>query len=156
MSEAQYTVEQAHLHFAKILNGRVWQLLESMQRTAEEDALMVHAAHACLYHWLQVGTVANHQRGLWLLSRVYGALGEKAIALQYARRCLALTEAYPGEMADFDVAYAYEGIARALALNDDKAQALAYRQKAEEAGKTIADAEDRQIFEGDLGAKPAS
>ena len=47
MSEAQYTVEQAHLHFAKRLNGRVWQLLEAEQRTAEEDALMVHAAHAC-------------------------------------------------------------------------------------------------------------
>lgn len=155
MSEAQYTVEQAHLHFAKTLNGRVWQLLEAERRTAEEDALMVHAAHACLYHWLQVGTVVNHQRGIWLLSRVYGVLGERTLALEYAQRCLALTEAHPGEMADFDVAYAYEGMARTLALNGEAAEARAYRQKAEEAGKAIAGDEDRQIFEGDLGADPA-
>lgn len=58
-------------------------------------------------------------------------------------------------MADFDVVYAYGGMARTLALNGEATEARAYRQKAEEAGKAIADDEDRQIFESDLGAEPA-
>ena len=150
-NETQYTSQQAHLHFAKSLNGRVWELLQATERTVEEDAEMVHAAHASLYHWLQVGTGVHHQRGVWLISHIYAVLGDAVQALAYARRCLELTKEHRVEMADFDVAYAYEGMARALALSGDLEQAEAYRQQAEAAGAAIMDDEAKAIFMGDLG-----
>ena len=149
--ERQDTTREAHVHFAKSLNGRVWELLQATERTGEEDAEMVHAAHASLYHWLQVGTAVHHQRGVWLISHVYAVLGDAVQALAYARRCLELTTEHRVEMADFDVAYAYEGMARALALSGDAEQAEAYRKRAEAAGAEIMDDEAKAIFMGDLG-----
>lgn len=156
MSEAKYTLTEAHLHFAQMLNGQVWQLMGSKTRTVQDTALMLHAAHASLYHWLQVGNVTNHQRGLWLLSRVYATLGDGHHALRCARRCMALTEAHRADMADFDVAYAYEGMARALTLSGKKDEADGYFRRAQEAGAAIVEKEDRDIFLSDLGTELAS
>ncbi len=61
--------------------------LENPDRTQAEDEEMLHAAHASLYHWLQVGTVLHHQRGLWMIARVHAVLGHAAEALRYASRC---------------------------------------------------------------------
>jgi hypothetical protein len=150
----RYTLDQAHAHFAKAINGEVWRLLEKSPRTPEEDEQMVHAAHACLYHWLHAGLAANLQRGLWLLARVYAVLGDETQALRYAERCLALTEAHPEAMADFDLAYAQEGMARALALAGRQAEAADYLVQARAAGEAIAGDEDREIFQGDLASEP--
>ena len=46
------SLEKAHLPLAKRLSGQVWELLD-MQTQGD---LMVHAAHASCYHWLQAGT----------------------------------------------------------------------------------------------------
>jgi hypothetical protein len=155
MEEAErYTLTEAHAHFAKASNGEVWRLLAKSPRMPEEDKRMIHAAHACLYHWLHAGRAVHEQRGLWLLARVYGVLGDETQALRYAERCLALTEAQGGEMADFDLAYAQEGMARALALAGRRAKAKDYLAQARAAGEAIADAEDREIFQGDLVSEP--
>jgi hypothetical protein len=95
-------------------------------------------------------TEANRQRGEWLMARVHTVLGETAPALQHARRSLELSEAYRDQMKDFDIAYAYEGMARANALGGDRATARQYLEKAEAAGRAIADPEDKEIFMGDL------
>jgi hypothetical protein len=151
MSDVEkYTLEEAHKEFAKRINGQVWKLLEKAERTEAEDEEMVLAAYACLYHWSYAGTEVNRQRGEWLIARVYTILGEAALALQHARRFLELTEEYRGQMKDFDIAYAYEGMARANALGGDRATARQYLDMAEAAGKAIADAEDKEIYTGDL------
>jgi len=153
MSEVEkYTLEEAHKEFAKRTNGQVWKLLEKAERTDMEDEEMVLAAYACLYHWLDAGTEVNRQRGEWLIARVHTVLGEAAVALQHARRCLELTEAYRDLMKDFDIAYAYEGMARANALGGDRGLARRYLEMAEAAGAAIADAEDKEIYMGDLRA----
>ena len=54
-------------------------------------------------------------------------------------------------MADFDVAYAREAMARAHAVAEDP-QAPALYQAAKQAGDDIADPEDRKIFLGDLNS----
>jgi hypothetical protein len=69
---------------------------------------------------------------------------------EFARRCLWLTPAHPEEMKDFDLAYAFEGMARTLALLGDRAAAQQTDAQARQAGDRIADAEDRQIFDGDF------
>jgi hypothetical protein len=153
MSDSEtYSLEEAHRHFARALNGQVWGLLEKSERTAAEDEQMVYAAHASCYHWLQVGTGLHHQRGEWLIAHVYTELGLAGPALRHASRCLTLTEQFAELMQDFDWAYAYEGVARANALAGNRAQALEYIQRAEESGEAISNEQDKDIFLGDLSA----
>jgi hypothetical protein len=57
---------------------------------------------------------------------------------------------YPDLMADFDIAYAYEAQARALALSGEMNEAEAHLENAQAAGEAIADEQDREIFMGDL------
>lgn len=77
---------------------------------------MLHASHASLYHWLQVGTGSHHQRGEWMIAHVLTVLGNGNEAVRHANRCLELTEAHSDLMEDFDLAYAYEAMARSTAL----------------------------------------
>ena len=144
--EKKFTLSEAHLEFAKKINGRAWALLEKPDRSRAEDWEMLHASHTSLYHWLQVGTGLHHQRGEWLVSHVQTVLGNGDNALRHANRCLELTEYYNDLMEDFDFAFAYEAAARsnALAGNDEKARK--FIDLARSAGKAIANDEDRTIF----------
>jgi hypothetical protein len=148
--EERYTLAEAHEHFAKQTNGQVWGLLEKDDRTPAEDELMEFAAITSLYHWLQAGTVVHQQRGEWMAAHVYTVLGNGPMAMRHANRCLELTEQNKGEMEDFDIAYAYEGVARANALIGDAAVAGKYLESAKAAGEEIADAESKEYFVGDL------
>jgi hypothetical protein len=53
-------------------------------------------------------------------------------------------------MKDFDLAYAYEAVARANALAGNRDEAARYLQLARESGQAIGDAEDKSTFLGDL------
>ena len=141
-----------HRAFARSLNNLVWRLLASSGRTATDDARMVDAAHASLYHWREIGGPPA-TRGEWLVSHVYAVLGRPEPALHHARRCLDLAGTEPG-VADFDHAYAAEAMARALACAGDRTQAAGWHSRATAAGATIADDEDRKIFTEDLATGP--
>jgi hypothetical protein len=108
-----------------------WTLLEQEERTGREDDLMVHAAHASRFHWEAIGAPVNHARGEWQLSRVYAVLGRAEPALHHARRCLETCERHG--IADFDLAYAYEAMARAHAVGGDRAAADRFAALAREA-----------------------
>ena len=148
--EKDYSVAEAERFFAIEHNGVTWNLLEKQDRNPEEDALMVHAAHSSCMHWLQAGTPTHHQRGEWLISRVYSVLGYRDPALRHAKRCMALTKDHPDMMQDFDWAYAYEAVARASALAGKMDKAKEFLARAEQAGEAIADEENKKIFTGDL------
>jgi hypothetical protein len=143
-------LEAAQQHFAKSLNAKVWELLEKSDRSKLEDELMLHAAHASCFHWMQVKAGAPQQRGEWLIAHVYTVLGLAEPALRHATRCMELTQEFAGEMKDFDRAYAYEALARANALAGNREDGLKYLRLASDAGQAIADAEDKSIFMGDF------
>jgi hypothetical protein len=145
-----YTLQEAEQYFAKALNGEVWALLGKADRTASDDERMLYAAYASCYHWLQAGTGTHQERGEWLIAHVCTVLGLKDEALRHASRCLELTQQHPDLMKDFDVAYGFEAMARANALAGNRDAALKYYRLADEAGKVIADAEDKSIFLGDF------
>lgn len=145
-----YTEQEANRHFAASANGRVWTLLEKSDRTRAEDELMVYAAYASCYHWLQVGTGLHHQRAEWMIARVYAELGVGDAALWHARRCQELTGQYADEMEDFDRAYALEAMARANAVAGNRTEALNQLELAEKAGQAISDSESKKFFLGDL------
>ena len=151
MSEDKtYTLDEAQTEFAKKINGEVWGFLEKEDRTLEENEAMLLAAYASYYHWTKVGTMVHRQRGEWMLSRVYTVLGQFETALHHAQRCLALTEANLDDMEVFDRGYAYEAMARSLALAGKKDKAKEFLIKAKAVSDSIDDDEDRKWFEGDL------
>jgi creatinine amidohydrolase/Fe(II)-dependent formamide hydrolase-like protein len=134
--------------WAKGLFNRTWELLETVPRTADEDAEMVHAAHASCLHWSHVGTPVNVARGEWQCSRVYAVLGRSEPALFHARRCLALCEEH--DIGDFDLAFAYEALARASAVAGDPSAATSWAERGRAAAERIEDDEDRSVVLGDL------
>jgi hypothetical protein len=69
---------------------------------------------------MHAGTIANRARSEWQCSRVYAVLGRSEPALHHARRCLELCESAPDEMADFDLPFALEAMARAHAVAGDE------------------------------------
>jgi hypothetical protein len=113
---------------------------------------VVDLAHASLHHWRVAGGPVEAARGEWLVSHVYAVLGRGEPALHHARRSYELCAGGGEEFRDFDLAYAYEGMARGLAaLGADVGD---WRAKAAEAGAAIRDDEDRSLFEGDFAAEP--
>ncbi len=143
-----------HRQLAILLNQRTWQLLEQPDRSAGQADEMLHAAHASLWHWLQAGTGVHHQRGAWLVGRVYVELGIAGPALRYAQRTLELTERHKDLLADFDLAFASELAARAFALAGQVEAARGHRDDARARGEAIADAADRKLFFEQFSAGP--
>jgi len=116
--------------------------------------MLLYAAFASCYHWLQVGTSVQQQRGEYLIAKVYMNLNNPAEALAHAKKCLHLTEHNRAAMQDFDVAFAYEVLARAYAMHGALEQASAYYRLAQTAGDAIQDREDKAIFAADLATGP--
>ena len=124
--EQRYTESEAHYLFAVDFHTRTWNMLDLPSRTRDEDERMLDYAHASLAHWRVTGTHRHHERGEWMLARVYAVLGEAVLALRHAQRCMELMERYKEEMEPFDFAFAPEALARAHALAGNAAQAHQY------------------------------
>jgi hypothetical protein len=134
------------------LFNHVWSLLETSHRTPEQDDEMLHAAHASRYHWGEIGQPVNRARGEWQCSRVYAVLGRAEPAFWHARRCLAICEA--NAIAGWDIAAAYEALARAHLVAGHPDAVATWKAKAHEALAQVTDAEDRQVIEADLATLP--
>jgi hypothetical protein len=137
---------------AELFNG-TWTLLENPERTPDDDARMIHMAHASAYHWLQVGTPLNFGRSHWLCSRVYSVLGRPEPALYHAQ--LAHDICMEHGIGDFDLAYAFEALARAHAVAGNRGESDAWRDRAHAATADVAEAEDRELLLSDLAQIPA-
>jgi hypothetical protein len=143
-----------HRRLAAELFNRVWALLEQASRSSSEDDTMLHAAHASRFHWGEIGEPVNLVRGEWQVSRVYAVLQRPEPALWHARRCLELCQQH--SIADFDLAFAYEAMARAHAVAGQHDATTSYVQLARQAGRQIAQQEDRDVFLADLASIPAA
>jgi DNA-binding transcriptional MerR regulator len=134
------------------LFNHVWELLETADRTREQDDRMVHAAHASRFHWERVGTPTNLAIGEWQVSRVYSVLGRAEPALHHAARCLAICEEH--DVAVFYRAEAYEALARAHAVAGERTAAAEAEASAWRVADTIEDPEERRLFEQDMATLP--
>jgi hypothetical protein len=142
------TDESLHREWGKSLFNGVWDLIETVDRTPDDDALMIHRAHASLWHWLQVGTPVNAARGEWMCSRVYTVLSRDEPALYHARRVLDICER--NGIGDWDISYAYEALARAYATAGDREQARQWLDKAQASVADVKEEEDREHLLEDL------
>jgi DNA-binding transcriptional MerR regulator len=132
------------------LFNKTWTLMEKDDRTPDEADEMLHCAHASAYHWLQVGTRANRARSEWQCSRVYTVLERAEPALVHARRCLEIVESAPEAMEDWDLAAAYEALARAHLVAGHREEAKRFCVLGEEACARIGDSDDVEPIRGDL------
>jgi len=130
------------------LFNRVWELLETPDRTADQVDEMIHAAHASRLHWSRVGEAVNLDRGEWQCSRVYAVLGRAEPALWHARRALEICQTEG--IGDWDLAFAYEARARASSAAGDREGVQRYLAAARAAADAIAEDEDRELLLNDL------
>ena len=140
---------EEHRKLAAAFFNETWRLLNLVDRSAEQDAQMIHSAHASRMHWEFVGDSRNRAIGEWQVSRVYSVLGFPQPALYHATICLAITE--HDEMKGFLMGCAHEGMARALALTDKQTAAVHYKN-AVEILSSIDDPEDAEILRSDLAS----
>jgi hypothetical protein len=136
--------EQAHREFAISCFNATWTYLEKEVRTKDEGFRMMHLAHASRYHWAEIGQPVHFARGDWLLARVYAELGFGVMAYSFARRSLTWCEEH--DIGDFDLAFAFEAVARACAVSGDLLKAENYLRLATQAGHEIESEEDRTYF----------
>ena len=150
--EKKYTEQEWHKRAAITLFNLVWSLLDKKDRTKQEDDKMVHAVHASRFHWGEIGTPVEFERGEWQISRVYSVLNRPQSALYHAERCLDICKEH--NIGDFDIAFAYEAMARAHAVAGDKSDCEKYIKLAKEAGEQIKKKEDKDLFFNDLKTVP--
>ena len=137
-----------HRRLGVDLFNHAWSLLEKPDRTPAEDDERLHATHASAYHWSRVGAPENLARGEWQVSRVNAVLGRGEAALHHAQRCL--DHCLEHGIGDWDLAYAYEALARAHKVAGDEAGYRRNLELARDAGTRIAEDDDREHLERDL------
>ena len=144
--------EEAERHIAKGYFNAVWDLMEKEHRTVEDDDLMLCMAHASRYHWGQVGKPENLARGEWQCSRVYAVPRRPEPCLHHAQRVLDICLGHG--IGDWDIAFAYEALARAHAIGGDSEAARAMTERALAAAEAVKENEDRKIVMADLESIP--
>jgi hypothetical protein len=137
-----------HKKIAAQTFNQTWDLMDKQDRTQEEIDQMIHAAHASRYHWEIIGEPVNLARGEWQISRVYATLNRPEPCLYHADRCLKIT--LENDLKDFDLAFAYEAMARAYHIAGDEVETAKYITHAKEAGALIEDQGNQKYFFSEL------
>ena len=137
--------EQFHRKIAKKCFNETWDYLENKEKTADDERMMLHLAHTAYYHHAFVGTEKTTAIADWQISRVYAAINEPRLALNFAQSALKRME--KNGLADI-LCTGYEAMARAHAIAKDYATARDYINRAREqlAKSKMDDDEDRKIY----------
>ncbi len=148
----QLTAHQ-HRRLGVELYNATWRLMEQEDRNADDDARTLATAFASYYHWQQAGAGPEHTaRSEWQVSRVYCVLERPEPALHHAHRVLAICRQHG--IGDWDLAVAYEALARASAIAGDHDDAGRWLEQARLATEDIAEDDDREVVLADLDTIP--
>lgn len=137
---------------ARQLFNRAWELIDSQDRTAEQDRMMLITACAAYLHWDAVGTEENRAIADWQIAHVASLLGYGDLALSHATSALGRVRAagLPGWLH----ASALEGLARAHAAAGNQAERDFYLKQAIEAVAAVPDAEERELISAQIATVP--
>lgn len=143
-----------HRELAIHSTNSTWEILgKSFDNISEDDAQeMIRRAEAAAYHWKRAeGSLpVNEARASWLLSRVWAVSGNGAEALHNARQCMHICES--AGLADFDLAYAHESLARSYACL--RAMDMAREHLSMARHIAINDPDDKALVEADITNEP--
>jgi hypothetical protein len=97
-----------------------WDLIDNVDRSADDDVEMLLAAATSRWHWAKVGTAENVAAGDWQVAHVAALLGYGELSVTFATRNLAA--AMEHGWSGWQLASAHEGVARAWAAAGDPAK----------------------------------
>ncbi len=146
MTTSPEELAKSHRWHAIECNNRAWQLADQANRTVEQDAELLDAAHAAAFHWRLVGNELNSARAQMLLAHAHACVKSGAFAQQYARQAHAYFASH--ETADWELAFSHAIVAHAAFAAGDAAAHRESYQQAAALGEKIADAEEKEIFRG--------
>ena len=141
-------MSQSELEFHRKITrecfNETWNYLDRRARDSRKEQPMLHLAHASRYHWSYVGNAQNFAIGDWQISRVYAAINQPHLALNFAKPALDICE--KDNLSEVIIS-AYEGMARAYAVAKNRQSAKNYINKArEQLARSTADDEDKKIY----------
>jgi len=140
--------EEIHKYFASNLFNSTWDLIDKPERTEDEEFNMIHSAHASLYHWTQAGGPEQIYVGEWQVSRVYSVLKMFDSGFKHGLRSLKICQ--DNKFTGFNLAYAYEAIARAYSIIPDNDKVKEFINKAKEESSNIKEADSKKMLLDDL------
>ncbi len=144
-----FDINEGHVYFSTRAFNRAWEYIEQVDhRSPEENLMMLHTAIASLWHWTQREDVKaeNLSIGYWQVSRVFNLLKQPDNARAYGLQALKYAE----KLEPFFKAYAYETLARAEMLADNRIVMMFYLEKAHEMTQLVTDDENGQLLLKDL------
>lgn len=148
MDQKQIIDIEWHKKMARDCFNGTWELIDKQDRTTEDIRMMIHKAHTSVYHWHLVGEAVHQARGEWQVSRVYALAGMGESALYHSENSLRIC--LENGIGDFDLAFGYEAMARALKLKGDLDAAEKHIKLAEKVSLEIEKEEDRTYFLSEL------
>jgi hypothetical protein len=146
---ANFDIHEAHKYFSADCFNRTWDYIDKADdRSMEENLSMLHTAIASLWHWSQREDVKpeNLSVGYWQVSRVYNLISQPHNAKTYGM----LSLKYAQELKPFYKGYAYETLARAEMILNNRFIMTVHLDKAREMLELIEDEEDKQLLLKDL------
>jgi hypothetical protein len=132
--------------------NRCWELLEQLERTGDDDALLLTLAFTSQYHWSFVAGPQEAIISSWMIARAAAAVGEGHLALTFARAACEAAQS-PG-VEDWLVASTAEGLARAYAATGDLESRDEWCERSESLVAAIADEESRELIASQLASVP--
>lgn len=147
--QPNFDIQEAHKYFSTDCFNKTWDTMDKDGgRSTEEDMEMLHTAIASLWHWSQRQDVTdeNLSVGYWQVSRVYCLIQQPYNARRYGR----LSLQYAKDLAPFYRGYAYETLARAEMIANNRVNMLTYLEKAREMLEQVEDVEDKEMLAKDV------
>jgi hypothetical protein len=142
----------AHRQLGVDTYNRCWELLETENRTTDENLELLRTAFTSRYHWSYVAETPQSIMGDWMISRAAAATGEGHLALNYARLAYDAAVAHGAE--DWLLASSAEGVARAYASLGDSDQRDEWFATSEGLVALIVDDESRELIASQLASVP--
>ncbi len=148
MNQENLSIQEWHKKQAVDNFNYTWDLIDKTDRTKEDEINMIHAAHTSRFHWGKIGTSLNFARSEWQISRVYALLNMSESALFHGKQSLELCHA--NNIGDFDLAFAYEAIARVYMINNSRELMDKYVDLAACAAENIEEQGNKDYFLSEL------
>ena len=144
-----FDILEAHKFFSADCFNKTWDYIDKDgMRSNEENMSMLHTAIASLWHWSQRPDVQPEHLsvGYWQVSRVYNLIDQPHNAKMYGM----LSLKYAQGLKPFYKGYAYETLARAEMILNNRFIMNVHLDRAREILEHIEDEAEKQLLLKDL------
>ena len=152
MTESRQLTPEDYKTIVRNITDLVWTLLDKEDLSDEDADRLINAAYAARFHNGEFSEALDIARSEWHLARANLKVGRPVPAYFHGQKCLQVCR--ENELGPFTIAYAYEALARIVAVMNDEEALEEYIGLAKQYGKMIEDDEEKKIFMADLATVP--